>query len=26
VVTGSDGVDLVADAIVPTGAIQPARR
>ena len=26
VVTGSDGVDLVADAIVPTGAIQPGRR
>jgi ribosomal protein S12 methylthiotransferase len=26
VVTGSDGVDLVADAIVPTGTIQPGRR
>jgi tRNA A37 methylthiotransferase MiaB len=25
VVTGSDGVDLIADAIVPTGAIQPGR-
>ena len=25
VVTGSDGVDLIADAIVPTGAIQPDR-
>ena len=26
VVTGSDGVDLIADAIVPTGAVQPGRR
>jgi ribosomal protein S12 methylthiotransferase len=26
VVTGSDGVDLIADAIVPTGAIEPGRR
>jgi len=25
VVTGSDGVDLIADAIVPTGAILPGR-
>jgi ribosomal protein S12 methylthiotransferase len=25
VVTGSDGVDLIADAIVPTGAIPPGR-
>jgi ribosomal protein S12 methylthiotransferase len=25
-VTGSDGVDLIADAIVPTGAVQPGRR
>jgi ribosomal protein S12 methylthiotransferase len=25
VVTGSDGVDLIADAIVPIGAIQPGR-
>jgi hypothetical protein len=25
VVTGSDGVDLIADAIVPTGAIMPGR-
>jgi ribosomal protein S12 methylthiotransferase len=26
VVTGSDGVDLIADAILPTGAFQPGRR
>ena len=26
VVTGSDGVDLIADAILPTGALQPGRR
>ena len=26
VVTGSDGVDLIADAIVPVGAVQPGRR
>jgi ribosomal protein S12 methylthiotransferase len=26
VVTGSDGVDLVADAIVPAGAMPPGRR
>jgi hypothetical protein len=26
VVTGSDGVDLIADAILPAGAIQPGRR
>ena len=25
VVTGSDGVDLIADAIAPTGAVQPGR-
>jgi len=26
VVSGSDGVDLIADAILPTGALQPGRR
>ncbi len=26
VVTGSDGVDLVADAILPAGAMPPGRR
>jgi ribosomal protein S12 methylthiotransferase len=26
VVTGSDGVDLIADAILPAGAVQPGRR
>jgi ribosomal protein S12 methylthiotransferase len=26
VVTGSDGVDLIADAILPTGAVPPGRR
>ena len=26
VVTGTDGVDLIADAILPTGALQPGRR
>jgi len=26
VVTGSDGVDLIVDAILPTGALQPGRR
>jgi len=25
-VTGSDGVDLIADAILPTGVLQPGRR
>jgi hypothetical protein len=26
VVTGSDGVDLIADALLPVGAIEPGRR